>query len=85
MTMTVTLIVGFIIIVGLFITKFNSFVALPDQIFPDQIMLPNGTRAATFTASKDWFAIITTDDELLLYDQHTNDLIRRINLLQETP
>ena len=63
--LTVTMIVGFLVIVFLFVTKFSE--AFGPEL-PDEITLPDGTKAEAFTKTGDWFAIVTTDNRILIYD-----------------
>lgn len=63
--LTATMIVGFIVIVILFVTKFSDAFA-PEM--PDQITLPDGTTAQAYTRTADWYAIVTTDNRILIYD-----------------
>lgn len=77
--MTTTMIIGFIIIVGLLIAKFNSLRGeISEPAFPDEIILPNGIQADAFTTTKDWFAIITNNDKILVYNRDSGKLIQQI-------
>lgn len=46
---------------------------------PDTITLPDGTSAAAFTRGRDWYAVVTDDDEILIYSA-TGDLHQRIRI-----
>ena len=61
------MIVGFIILIALLVTRFPRGPQPPD--LPDTIALPDGTTPAAFTQGSDWFAIVTTDDRILIYDR----------------
>jgi len=63
--LTATMIVGFIVIVALFVTKFSGS---PSPALPEQITLPDGAQADAFTSSQDWLAIVTTDNRILIYE-----------------
>lgn len=63
--LTVTMIAGFLVIVALFVTKFSGSFG---SDLPDQIALPDGTSAQAFTRAENWFAIVTTDNRILIYD-----------------
>jgi hypothetical protein len=63
--LTVTMIAGFIVIVILFVTKFSAAFG-PEM--PDQITLPSGTEAEAFTRTGEWYAIVTRDNRILIYD-----------------
>lgn len=53
---------------------------MSEQVFPDEMTLPNGIRAAAFTATKDWFAIITDNDKILVYNRDSGELIQQITI-----
>lgn len=74
--LTLTMIVGFIVIVALFVTKFSK--AFGPEL-PNEITLPDGTEAEAFTRTGDWFAIVTTDDRILIYSL-AGTLIQEINV-----
>ncbi|WP_081536162.1 DUF6476 family protein [Rhodovulum sp. P5] len=61
----VTMIAGFLVIVALFVIRMpgGGTVTLPDQV-----ALPDGATATAFTRGRDWFAIVTADDQILIYD-----------------
>ena len=83
MTLTVTIIVGFVIIVGLFIAKFNSFSVSPPAALPDRISLPDGTVPEAFTVTAEWYAVVTAEGEILIFDREDGDLRRRIQTITE--
>ena len=58
------MILGFLTIVALFVMRFGI---TSTAELPDEITLPDGTRAQAFTRGDDWFAIVTEDDEILIY------------------
>lgn len=83
MTLTITIIVGFVIIVGLFIAKFNSFGPASPAVLPDRISLPDGTAPEAFTVTAEWYAVITADGEILVYDRADGALRKRIQIAGE--
>ena len=78
--LTVTMILGFLTLVGLFVMRFasTSSVALPDEI-----TLPDGSTATAFTRGQGWFAVVTAEDEILIYSQETGALRQRITITPE--
>ena len=63
--LTLTMIGGFLVIVFLFVTRFSG----PAQtVLPEEITLPEGVSAQAFTRAASWIAIVTTDDQILVYD-----------------
>ena len=75
--LTATMVVGFIVIVVLFVTKFSDAFG-PEP--PDTITLPDGTDPLAFTQGPDWYAIITTDNEILIYDRATATLRQTLQI-----
>jgi len=75
--LTATMVIGFIVIVALFVTKFSDAFA---PKLPDTITMPDGTEAAAFTQGGDWYAIVTTDDQILIFDRDTGLLRQTIDL-----
>lgn len=59
------MIVGFIVLIGFLVTRFPGAASLP---LPDQIVLPEGTKPVAFTQTADWFAVVTGDSEILIYN-----------------
>ena len=75
--LTVTMIVGLITVVAVFVTRFESGspVALPDQV-----TLPEGERARAVTFGPDWYAVVTANDLILIYDRASGDLRQTVTI-----
>ncbi|SEL02251.1 DUF6476 family protein [Roseovarius nanhaiticus] len=69
--LTATMIIGFIVIVALFVTRFG---ARTDLTLPEAITVPEGAAPVAFTQSAGWFAIVTDADEILIYDRASGEL-----------
>ena len=78
--LTVTMIGGFLTIVALFVMRFSE---MNTAEVPDEIVLPAGAKATAFTRGEGWFAIVTEDDEILIYSRVTGNLRQRIEILPE--
>ena len=85
--LTVTMVVGFIVIVVLFVIRFSEAFgpAAPTApasaiALPDSIALPEGARAAAFTQGRDWYAIVIEDDRILIYDRRSGALRQTITI-----
>ena len=50
---------------------------------PDEIVLPEGKSAYAVTRGKDWYLVVTQDDEVLVYDGSTQELRQTIKI--DTP
>ncbi|MEM6385505.1 MAG: DUF6476 family protein [Pseudomonadota bacterium] len=75
--LTVTMIVGLATIVGLFVMRFS---AADNFVFPDSITLPDGIVAEAFTQTATWYAVVTADDEILVFSRATGALVQRIDV-----
>jgi len=65
--LTTVMIVGFIVLIGILVTRFpgggGQGVSLPDQI-----TLPDGSAPVAFTQTAKWYAVVTSADEILIFD-----------------
>lgn len=73
----VVMICGFLVIVGLLVIRFSSEGAVP---LPDQITLPDGSTATAFTVGPDWYAVVTADQQILIYDRANGALRQSIEI-----
>lgn len=82
MVLTITITVGFIIIVVLFILKFGSIGKVDRVQLPERIILPSGTVPEAFTVGRSWYAVITEDDEILIFDKTTDEILKTIAIAE---
>ncbi len=75
--LSATMIIGFIIIVALFVTRFAGG---PDLTLPDTIALPDGAKAEAFTQGRDWYAVVTAAGDILIYDRLTGQLRQTVRI-----
>jgi hypothetical protein len=71
-----TMIVGFVILVAVFVIRLQvpqPSAAVLDGL-PETIILPQGARATAFTQGPGWFAVVTEDEHILIYDRDTSAL-----------
>ena len=61
----VVMILGLITLVGLIVIRFAR---PPAPALPAQITLPEGTQAEAITQGRGWYAVVTTDQRLLIFD-----------------
>lgn len=62
--LTVTMIGGVLIIIALLVIRLND-----DAVsLPASVTLPNGTIPVAFTQTKDWYAVVTEDNRILIFD-----------------
>ena len=62
--LTVVMIVGVVIIAALLVIRLNQ----PALAIPDQITLPAGTVAVSYTQTNEWFAVVTDENKILIFD-----------------
>ncbi len=74
--LTATMIGGVLLIIALIVIRFND---APPEL-PDRIVLPDGSEASAFTQGMGWFAVVTTDDRILIYDRVTGQLRKSITI-----
>ncbi|SFN59684.1 hypothetical protein SAMN04487859_105203 [Roseovarius lutimaris] len=75
--LTATMIAGLLVIIALFVIRFWGNDA-PD--LPATITLPDGARATAFTQGTGWYAIVTADDRILIYDRTTGNLRQSVTI-----
>ena len=73
--LTVVMIVGVIIIAALLVIRLNQ----PVLAIPDQITLPTGTVAISYTQTQDWFAVVTDENKILIFDSN-GQLTQEVNV-----
>ncbi|MBI6629853.1 DUF6476 family protein [Pontibaca salina] len=66
------MIVGLVTIVALLVIRFSSVPTTP--VLPDTISLPDGVTANAVTIASDWYAVVTNDGRILIFDRPTGRL-----------
>lgn len=74
--LTGTMILGVLTIIVLLVIRLNR----PDLALPEQITLPDGETATAFTRGRDWYAVVTDDDVILIFDAQSGALQQRITI-----
>ena len=69
--LTVTMIGGVLAIVTLLVIRLSGDAPPQPGLapLPEAITLPDDARATAFTQGGDWFAVVTGDDRILIYDR----------------
>ncbi|QDC10458.1 hypothetical protein FHY55_14935 [Oceanicola sp. D3] len=62
--LTLTMIAGIAVIAALLIIRLSG---PQSPSLPESITLPEGTTAQAFTATAEWYAVVTTDDRILIF------------------
>ena len=73
--LTVVMIVGVVLIAALLVIRLNQ----PALTIPDQITLPAGTVAVSYTQTNDWFAVVTDENKILIFDLN-GQLTQEVNV-----
>ena len=74
------MIIGFVIIVCVFVINFRK----SPTLIPATLELPSNVNPIAYTQTKNWYAIVTDDDEILIFDNTGND-IQKIKVNFKTP
>jgi len=78
--LTGTMIFGVVVIIGLLVMRINAKPAAVAMALPDSITLPDGTTASAYTQGLGWYAVVTTGDEILIFDQDSGALRQTIQI-----
>ena len=75
--LTATMILGFLVIVALFVIRFSE--ATPIAV-PDRITLPDGTIPMAYTKGNGWYAVVTADNQILIFDAQSGVMRQTIEI-----
>nr|WP_321508625.1 DUF6476 family protein [uncultured Celeribacter sp.] len=78
----VVMIAGFLVLIGLLVTRFPKSDSAVAFEMPDRIHLPKGIQPEAFTRGNDWLAIVA-GDEILIYDAESGSLRQRIDIRRD--
>ena len=82
--LTITMIAGVITVVGLLVTRMPKPGSAPLPL-PEQVQLPGGAQAVAVTAGPGWFAVVTTDHRILIFDRATGTLRQEVAVTGTAP
>lgn len=68
------MIAGFLVLIAVFVTRLRA----DPPALPATITLPDGTAATAFTQGPTWFAVVTADDTILIFDRTTGALFQTV-------
>ena len=68
------MIAGLLVLIVLFVTRFPD----PKPTLPDTVTLPDGVAAQAITFGPGWYAIVTDDNRILIYEQSNGELRQSI-------
>ena len=81
--LTAVMIVGLLTIVALLVIRLAGPASAPTPAtlqLPASISLPEGHRALSFTQGPDWFAVVSDQNEIFIFDGETGDLRQQITI-----
>ena len=84
-TLTLTMIVGVIVVVAVIVTRMPQALRSTSAPLPSEIILPEGKTAMAVTQGSDWYAIVTTDNHILIFDRATGDLRQDVTISATAP
>ena len=79
--LTGVMIAGIVLIVVLIWSRYSNARAP----LPERITLPSGAEALAFTQGPDWYAVVTGEDEILIFDRATGALRQTIAIESVAP
>lgn len=74
--LTGTMILGLIVIIALLVIRFRT----PAPDLPAVLTLPDGATATAFTQGPTWYAVVTEDNRILIYNRFTGILSQTIRI-----
>ncbi len=71
-----------VMIGGVLVTFALIVIRLTDRTptLPDQVELPDGARAQAVTIGNNWYAVVTDDNRILIFDKTTGNLRQEISV-----
>ena len=75
--LTVTMIVGLITVVTVFVTRFEGSTPVA---LPDAVTLPEGVTARAVTIGPDWYGVVTDTDQILIFDRTDGALRQTVQI-----
>ena len=74
--LTAVMIAGVLIVIALLVTRLSR----DTPTLPTEITLPGGAEARAFTQGDDWYAVVTSDNEILIFDRLTGTLRQTVQI-----
>lgn len=74
--LTGVMIAGIVLILGLIWHRYSNARAP----LPEVITLPDGATATAYTQGPDWYAVVTGDNQILIFNRATGDLRQTVQI-----
>ncbi|WP_299023951.1 DUF6476 family protein [uncultured Sulfitobacter sp.] len=68
--LTGVMIAGVVVVIGLLVTRLTR----DTSVLPELIELPDGASPVAFTQAADWYAVVTDQNQILIFDRMTGAL-----------
>jgi hypothetical protein len=78
--LTAVMILGVLTIVALLVIRLMEPPAIG---LPDQITLPSGVNPIAITRSDNWFAVVTDDNRILIFDAESGEIRQEVAVVNE--
>lgn len=75
--LSVVMIAGFIVLIALFVIRFKD----RQPPLPTEIVLPDGAKATAFTRGDGWNAVVTKDQQILIFDAGNGELMQTVDVV----
>ncbi len=75
-TLTAVMIAGLVVLVVLFVTRFPD----PRPTLPETVTLPDGAAALAVTFGAGWYAVVTDDERILIFDAPSGELRQEVEI-----
>lgn len=75
--LTATMILGVLVIIVLLVIRLWGDTAFR---LPEQIVLPEGATISAFTKGDGWYAVVTGDQQILIYDAKSGELRQSVHV-----
>lgn len=73
-SLTAIMIVGVLVVIALLVTRLRD----TGPQLPAEITLPDGARATAFTQGQGWYAVVTDDNRLLVFNRTSGTLVQEL-------
>tara|TARA_R110000850_G_scaffold96526_8_gene201730 strand:- start:482 stop:772 length:291 start_codon:yes stop_codon:yes gene_type:complete len=77
--LTATMIFGLLVVIGLLVIRFSG--KAPN--LPEVIAMPGGEKPVAFTQGPDWYAVVTANDQILIFDRMSGALRQTVDIKRQ--
>jgi len=74
--LTAVMIGGVVLIIALLVIRLNE----KPSVLPESVVLPEGVEAKAVTMGENWYAIVTQNDEIMIFDRLSGALRQRVQI-----